>query len=207
MRLDQQLLLAYTLDGDSAAGTLGDVASMMLRWRRVAGESVTSRKEDTFLFHDPGKLVDGDLELVLVDTYPGEPGKGWVPAYSFEMRKVGSGTYLGRIDLRVGETEHLARYAGHLGYRVEPAHRGHRYAARACRMLLPLARNHGLHTVWITCNPENLASRRTCELAGAEFVEIVDLPRETEMYQRGERRKCRYRLDVFAEEGSTRDGQ
>ena len=37
------------------------------------------------------------------------------------------------------------------------------------RLLLPLARRHGLQTVWITCNPDNWASRRTCELAGAEL--------------------------------------
>jgi tagatose 1,6-diphosphate aldolase len=31
-------------------------------------------------------------------------------------------------------------------------------------------------------------------LAGLELVEIVDLPPNNEMYQRGERQKCRYRL-------------
>jgi tagatose 1,6-diphosphate aldolase len=61
---------------------------------------------------------------------------------------------------------------------------------------MPLARRHGLYALWITCNPENVASRRTCELTGAEFVEIVDLPPESDMYERGERRKCRYRLDL-----------
>jgi tagatose 1,6-diphosphate aldolase len=65
-------------------------------------------------------------------------------------------------------------------------------------LLLPLARRHGLKDLWITCNPDNLASRRTCELAGAEFVEIVDLPANSGMYRRGDRQKCRYRLDLQA---------
>jgi predicted acetyltransferase len=52
-----------------------------------------------------------------------------------------------------------------------------------------------LQTVWITCNPDNWASRRTCELAGAELVEIVDLPEDNDMYRKGKRRKCRYRLE------------
>jgi len=47
-----------------------------------------------------------------------------------------------------------------LGYSVEPAHRGHHYAARAGRLLLLLARSHGMETLWITCNPDNWASRR-----------------------------------------------
>jgi predicted acetyltransferase len=50
--------------------------------------------------------------------------------------------------------------------------------------------------VWITCDPDNIASRKTCELAGARLVEIVDLPEDTDMYREGMRQKCRYRIDV-----------
>ena len=149
-----------------------------------------------FEFFDPGKLIDGDLELVLVEEYPGDPAINDVPAYKFEMTLAGHDDAIGHIDLRVGYTDHLTMYGGHIGYRVEPEHRGHRYTARSCRLLLPLARSHGFEAVWITCNPDNAASRRTCELAGAELVEIVDLPEDTDMVQEGERQKCRYRLDL-----------
>jgi len=155
-----------------------------------------SKEEHLFEFHDPGKLVDGDLELLLIDKYPGDPALRWAPAYRFKMTLVGRNDLVGRIDLRMGNTEHILMYAGHIGYGVEEAHRGHHYAARACRLLMPLARSHGMQELWITCNPDNIASRRTCELAGATFVEIVDLPRETDMYRHGERQKCRYRLDL-----------
>jgi len=149
-----------------------------------------------FQFRDPGRLIDGDLELVLVEKRPGDPSRNHVPAYKFKMTLAGQGVEVGAIELRVGDSDHIVMYAGHVGYRVNPEHRGHRYAARACRLLLALARRHGLETLWITCDPDNVASRRTCELAGAELVGIVDLPQDTDMYQRGERRKCRYRLDL-----------
>ena len=48
----------------------------------------------------------------------------------------------------------------------------------------------------ITTNPDNWASRRTCEIIGAEMVEIVDVPEYMEMYRQGDRQKCRYRLDL-----------
>lgn len=147
-----------------------------------------------FVFLDPGPLVDGDLALVLVEQHPADPVKNWAPAYTFRMRLPGV-EEAGRINLRIGDQEALVCYGGHIGYGVNPEHRGHHYAARAVRLLLPFARRHGLQTVWITCNPDNWASRRTCDLAGAELVEIVDLPADNDMYQRGERRKCRYRLD------------
>jgi tagatose 1,6-diphosphate aldolase len=61
---------------------------------------------------------------------------------------------------------------------------------------LPLLKTHGINPLWITCNPDNMPSRRTCEILGAELIEIVDLPTDTEMYRYGERRKCRYRLEL-----------
>ena len=149
-----------------------------------------------FEFHDPGRLVDGDLVLVLVEKYPGDPAVNYVPAYKFQMTLGEQAKQIGHIQLRVGNTNQLVMYGGHLAYGVAPEYRGHHYAARACRLLLPLARSHGLTTIWITCNPDNFASRRTCELAGATFVEIVDLPEDNDMYRRGERQKCRYRLEV-----------
>lgn len=148
----------------------------------------------SFEFRDPRPLVDGELELELVERYPGDLEKGYVPAYRFHMRLPGHEGPIGIVELRVGDTEPLRRYSGHIGYRVNPSHRGHRYAMRACRLILPLARRHGMQELWITCNPDNIASRRTCELLGAELVEIVDVPPDEEMYERGDRQKCRYRL-------------
>jgi predicted acetyltransferase len=149
-----------------------------------------------FEFRDPGHLIDGDLELVLLEQYPGDPLANRVPAFKFGMRLRGELPDIGNVELRVGNTTHLVMYAGHLGYVVNAAQRGHGYAARACRLLLPLALSHGLKTLWITCSPDNVASQRTCERLGAEYVETVDLPEDTDMYQRGRRQVCRYWLEI-----------
>jgi tagatose 1,6-diphosphate aldolase len=77
-----------------------------------------------------------------------------------------------------------------------PEYRGKRFAARATRLLFPLARDLDLNPLWITCNPENVASRRTCERAGGRLVEVVKLPRDHNLYRKGERAKCRYRFDL-----------
>jgi hypothetical protein len=39
-----------------------------------------------FSFLKPGRLIDGDRELVLVRTAPPDPIKGYSPGYEFEMR-------------------------------------------------------------------------------------------------------------------------
>ena len=155
-----------------------------------------SRKDQNFKFIDPGILRDDDLELHLYRTLNRRTYGSDVPTYRFLMKKSGNMHDLGRIDLRIGNSERIRLYLGHIGYRVSTSHRGNHYAARSCRLLIPLARTHGLDELWITCNPENIASRRTCELTGAELVEIVDVPKDTDFYRAGEKKKCRYRLDL-----------
>lgn len=154
-----------------------------------------SRERSGFVFLEPGRLVEGDLELALAGRSVGDPVRGLTPSYRFEMRLVATGKHVGNIDLRIGDTYDLITYSGHIGYSVLPAHRGNRYAARSCALLLPLAREHGFSRLWITCNPDNVASRRTCEILGAELVETVDLPPRTAAYRKGERQKLRYKLD------------
>jgi tagatose 1,6-diphosphate aldolase len=141
-----------------------------------------------------GPFRDGELEVVFVRLDPENPAKGWCPAYHFDMRV--DGAHAGRISLRVGWTHFLDHFAGHIGYRVDAAHRGRHFAARSVRLLLPFARELGFERIWITCDPSNIASRRSCELAGATFVEIVDLPVDCDMYRNGDRQRCRYRIDL-----------
>lgn len=140
----------------------------------------------------PGELRDGDLKLEMADYAMHQWNK--VPTYFFRMLRADSGEELGRINLRVGSTAHVEKYGGHIGFDVTPAHRGHRLAARSVRLLIPLAKQLGLDPVWITCDPENTASRRTLELAGAQYVETVDVPADCCIFQSGHPRKCRYRL-------------
>lgn len=143
-------------------------------------------------FLEQGELREGELRLTL-ESYGRHPYHR-VPTYSFRMVHVESGADMGGIRLRVGSTPHVERYAGHIGYDVREAFRGHRYAARAVRLLVPLARRVGLDPLWITCDPENLASRRSIELAGGRFVEIVDVPADCAICQTGHPRKCRFRI-------------
>jgi tagatose 1,6-diphosphate aldolase len=141
----------------------------------------------------PLLLRHGDLELRLADFSVHAFHR--VPTYFFRMMSCMRDEELGSINLRIGSTPHLELYAGHIGYGVHLPHRGHHYAARSLKLLLPLARRHALDPLWITCDPENAASRRSLEIAGAELVEIVEVPEECGIRKYGGKlRKCRYRL-------------
>jgi tagatose 1,6-diphosphate aldolase len=145
---------------------------------------------------NPGTLKDRELRVVLTSTLlPNQAGVE-VLTYCFTLAADGVPSPVGHIHLRVGHSENLELYQGHIGYGVNQAWRGRHFAERASRLLLPFAAEQGLNPVWITCDPDNLPSRRTCERLGAKFVEIVDVPSTALAYRFGARRKCRYRLDL-----------
>jgi predicted acetyltransferase len=148
-----------------------------------------------FVFLNPGKLIDNDLELVLVKMVPANEEKGYVPAYFFEMKNTDNGEKMGRIDLRVGNNKSIY-YGGNIGYTVEEKFRGHHYAGRSLKLLFPFMKKHKVNSLLITCNPENIASRKTCEFTGGKLLEIVDLPESNDQYKNGERKKCIYKFDL-----------
>jgi tagatose 1,6-diphosphate aldolase len=142
---------------------------------------------------DLANLWEHDFYLVLESTHPADERRGWPPAFKCAIHEAGSGVKVGEIGLRIGEPPpHL----GHIWVRVFPEHRGQRLAAQACRMLIPVARRHGLDVLRITCREENLASRRTAELAGAEYVGTVETPSGYEDWLGPVRCKCVYHLQT-----------
>lgn len=154
---------------------------------------------------DPAAQLNRHDLLRFLEQFPrgrqrANPFRGHANGYTFWIRLRGPGVPLemaGNVSLRLGqEDENLVRYLGHIGYGVYPPARGRHLAERATRLLFPLARAHGHRELWITANPENAPSRRTCERLGGELVDIVDLPAGHPLYERGERRKCRYRITL-----------
>jgi len=154
---------------------------------------------DELRIADPGKLADDKLELALEATLSPDPEAGFFfPAYKFYMQKVVDGAKVGEIGLKIGNPpEHL----GHIWYRVFPDHSGNYFAARACKLLIPLASRLGIDPLWITCREENVASRRTCEFAGAKLVGTVETPEGYRDWLGPVRCKCKYRLDTSERNG------
>jgi predicted acetyltransferase len=152
------------------------------------------------MFIELRKLQDRELLLALDRYLKLDPEREGAPTYYFNMVREGSSIVVVSISLRIGNPDRLVLYRGHIGYSVKPEYRGHHFAARSVRLLTQLAAAHKLNPVWITCDQDNFASRRTCELVGAEFVEIIDIPPEEELYHGGIRQKCRYRLVTIESE-------
>lgn len=144
------------------------------------------------MFLDTAFLKNAEIQLLLEKTVDGDEERKWVPAYHFSINDLNE-IRMGVCDLRVGYNDNLY-YGGHIGYRVFPEYRGNHYAGKACLLLFQLARKHGMNYLYITCNPDNFASRKTCEYAGGKLLEIVELPEGNDMRDDGEFEKCIYQF-------------
>lgn len=150
------------------------------------------------MFLDTSFLKTNEIFLKLEQTKNVDIEKGFVPFYYFKICLISDKTEVGHCDLRIGHNERLY-FGGNIGYEVYELYRGNHYAAKACLLLFNLAHRHNMDYLYITCNPDNYASRKTCEYAGGILETIVDLPIDNDMYLRGERQKCIYKFLIKTE--------
>ena len=133
-------------------------------------------------FMDVPELTDGEIRLICAKKRPQDGIDPAVPSYFFLI--VRGGEAIGSVDLRLGYTP-LLFYAGNIGYDVLESQRGNGYAGRACRLLWPVLRHHGMGCAVITNDSENAASRRVCEKLGARLLCQADVPETMPMYAHG----------------------
>jgi tagatose 1,6-diphosphate aldolase len=131
-----------------------------------------------------GELSDDVIYLVCTEKRPAIPEKKWVPSYNFIICK--GNEKIGEINLRIGYVDSLY-YGGQIGYGIDEKHRGNGYAVRACRLLRPVAKAHGMTILLITNNHTNSASMRVCEKLGARFIRTVPVPEWHDLYDKGQR--------------------
>lgn len=96
---------------------------------------------------------------------PRPPGRG----ASTERWIVAEDRFVGRISLRHDLDELLLTWGGHIGYVVRPSARRRGHATAALAAMLPLALERGLARVLVTCDEDNLGSRRVIEACGGRY--------------------------------------
>ena len=163
---------------------------------RFKDQLVDRKKSEVILtFFHPGPLNGELLELKLITTNPADRSKGYVPEYVFDVVLTNSAERVGQAKLRIGSEEEV-RWAGHVHFSIEPEHRGHKYSVKASRLLFPLAKRHGINRIWFSCNAKNQPSRSILDTLGATLAETIPTPENSDIYAEGERRTCRYLLDI-----------
>jgi len=116
--------------------------------------------------------VGGDFTRLLAGWQDEAAGRNlppdWVPCTRYWL--VRGRRIIGTSRLRHWLTPALEDAGGHIGYDVRPSERDKGHATRLLAMTLEEARELGLHRVLLTCDADNLASRRVIEKNGGRLA-------------------------------------
>lgn len=107
------------------------------------------------------RYVDERHARALEDTPRPE---GWVPATL--LWYIDGEDWIGRLVIRHRLTPRLLETGGHIGYDVRPSMRRRGHATAMLRLALPIARDLGISSALVTCDADNVASRRVIEANG-----------------------------------------
>ncbi|HET9999615.1 MAG TPA: GNAT family N-acetyltransferase [Ktedonobacteraceae bacterium] len=97
--------------------------------------------------------------------------------------------YVGRLSLRHELNEALLLWGGHIGYQIRPSKRRRGYGKEILRLGLIKAKEIGLSRVLVTCDEDNIGSRKIIEYNGGQLENIVEV-KDSPV------RKMRYWIDI-----------
>lgn len=146
------------------------------------------------LFRKEFFFVDGDIvSLRLLETVEGNGDE--LPFYWWSIVENASGATVGKISLRLGHNYH-SYWNGNVGYEVDEPYRGNHYAAIALKLVLPIAKAHGMDHLFVSCDENNAASYKTIERCGGHLLEISYPPKDWVFYRPGLALKRIYRIEL-----------
>lgn len=128
-----------------------------------------------FRFLEFSNLHDDEIKLVAKNHDEPNPAKGYMPRYGFSIVLIKNNEDIGVVYISV-DTSRRQYLRGHLSYGVSPAHSGHSYAMKACKLVKHVALAHGFTRLFIGSEYDNTASRKTIEKLGAMPVTLHDVP-------------------------------
>ncbi len=99
--------------------------------------------------------------------------QGRVPNADFWL--IENGEFVGRLNLRYELDSDLLKFGGHIGYEVRPSRRKQGYGTRMLQLGLEKAKAAGIHKVLVTCDENNIGSKKIIEHNGGQFENAVPI--------------------------------
>jgi predicted acetyltransferase len=97
--------------------------------------------------------------------------------------------FIGRLSIRHELNEFLLKMGGHIGYEIRPSRRKQGYGTKILRLGLEKAKELGLQRVLVTCDEDNIGSKKIIEHNSGQFENAIVMEGDTV-------KKLRYWIDI-----------
>lgn len=134
-------------------------------------------------------LTDGEIELRISGKYSGN--EKFLPFYYYDIFL--KDRFIGKISMRIGKNFN-SYYNGNIGYEIEETFRGNNFSFKACKLVLTVAKAHGMNEITLSCDEDNIASYKTIEKLGSKLVEITKPPETYFAYRNNMKNQRIYKL-------------
>jgi predicted acetyltransferase len=112
---------------------------------------------------------------------------GWVPATTYWL--IDNDEFIGHINIRHTLNDGLKKIGGHIGYAIRPPKRQQGYGKEILKKGLPKAKAIGIKQALVTCDDNNIGSKKIIETNGGIFEKTHDP-------QNGDPIILHYRIDL-----------
>ncbi len=104
---------------------------------------------------------------------------GWVPCSTYWF--VENNECIGIVNIRHQLSPYLEQRGGHIGYSIRPSKQKQGYGTELLRLSLLKTKELGIDRVLLTCDKENIGSRRVIEKNAGKLQDIIEIDGESVM--------------------------
>lgn len=117
-----------------------------------------------------------DFDTYLTNMYSDEIilKKGYVPSITFFLYDEEKDIFLGACSIRKYLNESLLNGAGHIGDGIRPSQRKKGYGSLIVKLALEESKKMGIEKVMMSCNADNIASKKTIVKNGGKFDCLIE---------------------------------
>ena len=146
-----------------------------------------SKYQDSFLaglreFHQEGRMLQYDFRVVsenferFLYHLKAQQDRTKLPPHIVPQSHfwlIDHDEFIGILSLRRELNDTFIRISGHIGYQVRPSKRQRGYGRELLRLGLQKAKELGFTRVLLTCDEDNIASKRVIESNGGQFENAI----------------------------------
>lgn len=136
--------------------------------------------------------IDEDFDRYIQHIYAQEERDKTAPdrVPNADFWLIDNDEFIGRLSMRYKLNDHLLQVGGNIGYEIRPSKRRSGYGKELLRLGLIQAKQDGLQRALVTCDEDNIGSKKIIEHNGGHFENAVHVEGSLQ-------KKLRYWFDLL----------